>query len=83
MSSLPERNKDVISPDSRIRKGVRPKTDSNCYIYKLLASWSCPELNLINIPIHFQRCFLISENEKLGVRERVDPSSMEMMIFIY
>ena len=42
-------------------------------MYKILASWSCLELILINI----------SDNEKLGVRERVEPSSMKMIIFIY
>ena len=38
---------------------------------------SCPDLNLIDIWISFDK------DEVLGVGERVDPSSMEMMIFIY
>ena len=33
-----------------LKLGPRTKTD----IHKLLASWSCPELNIINITIHFQ-----------------------------
>ena len=38
-----KKNKGVISPDSRIRRGLGPKTQTD--IYKLLASSSCPELN--------------------------------------
>ena len=40
-------NKSLISPDSGIRRGLGTGTDS--VLYKLLASLSCPELNLINI----------------------------------
>ena len=53
VSSLPKRNKDVTSPDFRIRRGLGPKTQT--VLFKLLASCSYPELNLIDIPIHFQR----------------------------
>ena len=49
--------------------------------YELVLNFSilsCPDLNLIKILIRFDK------NEELEVRgERVDPSSMEMMIFIY
>ena len=51
-SSLPKRNKDVTSPDSRIRRGLGSKTQT--VLYKLLASWPSPELNFINIQFHFQ-----------------------------
>ena len=40
-------NKSLISPDSRIRRGLGTGTVS--VLYKLLASLLCPELNLINI----------------------------------
>ena len=40
-------NKSLISPDSRIRRGLG--TGTNSVLYKLLASLSCPDLNLINI----------------------------------
>ena len=40
-------DKGLISPDSGIRKGLGTGTDS--VLYKLLASLSCPDLNLINI----------------------------------
>ena len=40
-------NKSLISPDSGIRRGLGSGTDS--VLYKILASLSCPELNLINI----------------------------------
>ena len=39
--------KSLISPDSRIRRGLGTGTFINLYIF--LASLSCPELNLINI----------------------------------
>ena len=40
-------NKSLISPDSRIRRGLG--TGTYIILYKLLASLLCPELNLINI----------------------------------
>ena len=40
-------NKSLISPDSRIRRGLGTETFID--LYKLLASLSCPDLNLINI----------------------------------
>ena len=40
-------NKSLISPDSRIRRGLG--TGTVIILYKLLASLLCPELNLINI----------------------------------
>ena len=68
-------NKSLISPDSGIRRGLGTGTFIN--LCKLLASLSCPDLNLINIWIHFARM------RSLELGETVDPSSMEMMIFIY
>ena len=46
------------------------------YTIQTLSFAECLELNLL-IPKSF------SDNEKLGVGEKVDPSSNEMMIFIY
>ena len=40
-------NKSLISPDSGIRRGLG--TGTFMILYKLLASLSCPELNLINM----------------------------------
>ena len=42
-----KKDKSLTSPDSRIRRGLGTGTDS--VLHKLLASLSCPELNLINI----------------------------------
>ena len=39
--------KSLISPDSGIRRGLRTRTFIN--LYEILASLSCPELNLFNI----------------------------------
>ena len=39
-------NKSLISPDSGIRRGLG--TETLIDLYKLLASLSCPDLNLIN-----------------------------------
>ena len=47
VSSLPERNKDVISPDSRIRRGLGRRTQT--VFYKVLASWRRPALKSVNI----------------------------------
>ena len=63
------------SVNSRIRSDFG--TETFIILYELLASLSCPELNLINIRIHSTKM----RSQELG--ERVDPSSMEMMIFIY
>ena len=40
-------DKSLISPDSRIRRGLG--TETYIVLYKLLASLLCPDLNLINI----------------------------------
>ena len=53
VSSLPEKNRSAICPDSKIRRGPGFRTQT--VPYKLLASWSCPELNLIKIQIHSHR----------------------------
>ena len=39
--------KSLISPDSKIKRGLGISTET--VLHKLLASVSCPELNLINI----------------------------------
>ena len=58
MSSLRERNKDVISPNSKIRRGLERELEH--YFNKILASWRCPELN-------YQHLNLFSDHEKLGL----------------
>ena len=50
-SAIRSGNKSVISPDSKIRRGLG--TGTHIFLYKFLASLLCPELNLINISIHF------------------------------
>ena len=45
--AFPKKNKSVISPDSRIRRGLGRSTQT--VFYKILASWRCAELNSINI----------------------------------
>ena len=46
-TALREEDKGLITPDSRIRRGLG--TGTFIILYKLLASLLCPELNLIYI----------------------------------
>ena len=54
------KSKDVISLDSRIRRGLGRET--RIVFFKILFSWRCSELNSINIYLNS-----FSDHEKLGV----------------
>ena len=70
-------NKSVISPDYRIRRGLGPGTQT--VLYKLLASWSCPELTELNL-IELHVATIVARPFTLTVKGGNKPSEEEIRV---